>query len=299
MRNLLIGNGLNLTNKENDFLYNNRIVFRFKENLKKYYQICKEMFRITIYNFDGLLDSINENEGIEIVAGKVFDYIHDEVRKTGEFSWNDCYRLIELISEIAIKSIFFENKTFKIPTISDEYQEKIKNTYNNIFSLNYIEDWDIENKVIYLHGNIKKYINNYCDISSKLLTYNDVYKKFKNKDAIKIDFSEIIFIPTNYLVDKYIYVEEGLFPQKCGLNVYPANDLFPDGGRAIYGKIEEIDSLDIFGVSPYGDEALIKKISKIPQIRIYIYNLNQNEILKWKEKGINAEFIDSKEFLKE
>lgn len=298
MRNLLIGNGLNLTNKENDFLYNNRIVFRFKENLKKYYQIFKEMFRLTIDNFDGLLDSINENEGIEIVAGKVFDYIHDEVKKTGEFSWNDCYRLIELISEIAIKSIFFENETFKIPTISDEYQEKIKNTYNNIFSLNYIEDWDIENKVIYLHGNIKKYINNYCDISSKLLTHNDVYKKLKNKDAIKIDFSEIIFIPTNYLVDKYIYVEEGLVPQKCGLNVYPANDLFPNGGRSIYEKIEKIESLEILGVSPYGDEALIKKISKIPQIRIYIYNLNQNEILKWKESGIEAEFVDSEEFLK-
>ena len=180
MRNLLIGNGLNLTNKENDFLYNNRIVFRFKENLKKYYQIFKEMFSITFYDFDELLDSINENEGIEIVAGKVFEYIHDEVKKTGEFSWNDCYRLIELISEIAIKSIFFENETFKIPIISDEYQYKIKNTYNNIFSLNYIENWDLENTVIYLHGNIKKYINSYCDISSLLLTHNDIYKKLRN-----------------------------------------------------------------------------------------------------------------------
>lgn len=299
MRNLLIGNGLNLTNKENDFLYNNRIVFRFKENLKKYYQIFKEMFSITFYNFDELLDSINENEGIEIVAGKVFEYIHDEVKKIGEFSWNDCYRLIELISEIAIKSIFFENETFKIPIISDEYQYKIKNTYNNIFSLNYIENWDLENTVIYLHGNIKKYINSYCDISSLLLTHNDIYKKLRNKDAIKINFSEIIFIPTNHLVDKYVYIEEGLILQKCGLNLYPADDLFLDDGRKIYESIETIENLDVFGVSPYGDDALIKKLKEIPQIRIYIYNLNQNEILKWKEKGINAEFIDSKEFLNE
>ena len=81
--------------------------------------------------------------------------------------------------------------------------------------------------------------------------------------------------------------------------MYPADDLFLDDGRKIYESIETIENLDVFGVSPYGDDALIKKLKEIPQIRIYIYNLNQNEILKWKEKGINAEFIDSKEFLNE
>lgn len=66
-----------------------------------------------------------------------------------------------------------------VPIDKDEYQYKIKNTYNNIFSLNYIENWDLENTVIYLHGNIKKYINSYCDISSLLLTHNDIYKKLR------------------------------------------------------------------------------------------------------------------------
>lgn len=69
-------------------------------------------------------------------------------------------------------------------------------------------------------------------------------------------------MPTNDILNKYNYIEEGLFPEKCGLSVYPANDLFLYGGKDMYS------------------------------------DLNESEINKWREFGVNANFIDSKEFLK-
>ena len=296
MKSLLIGNGLNLTNSKNNFLWIEDIYIRFRVNLTNSKKLFEEMFNINMLNIEDIIPS-KKFTGIEELSGILFEYIYNEISSKREFNWNDCYRLLELISEISIESIFFENNKFNKPVISEIYINKIKNEYENIFSLNYIENWDKTNKVKYLHGNIKKYCNDCTKICSSILCHNDVYKNYQPLKCKKIDFNDIIFIPTNKILTKYEYIEEGLYPNKCGLQLYPANDLFPYSGRKIYKDLANLDELDVFGVSPYGDEALIKKIKDIKKVRIFVYNNNDAEISKWKEYGVNATFIDSKNFI--
>lgn len=296
MKNLLLGNGLNLANN-NKFLDSQEIHNRFIENLREYWNLINKLLAIDNTDCEQLIQQLEfKNGGIEKETGKIFDYIHDEVISTREFTANDEYRLIEILGEIAIKSIFFENNKFLIPKISDEYIEKIYQ-YDNIFSLNYIEDWDNKKIVKYLHGNLKKYISGNSNIGSKLLNNNKNYTIFKKEKYEKIDFKDIIFMPTNNFTDKYDYINEGL-TLNDGLRL--DNDVVLSDGRDIYKDLDILEELDVFGVSPDGDEALIKRIRNVKKLKIYVYKLeeNKNEKRKWESFGINADFPDSEDFLK-
>lgn len=295
MRNLLIGNGLNLTNyTENCFLKPNEIYDRFIKNLTIYWNIINKLVDQKEMNLESLDKLLDSNKGIEENAGKVFKFIYDEITLKREFTWNDSYRLVEILGEIAIKSIFFKENIFLIPQITDEYINKITTKYDNIYTLNYIEDWCKGKNINYLHGNLKNYIKSYCDIGSRVLSNNAKYCEFKTNDYIKIDFKDIIFMPINDIINKYNYIVQGLCPRN---NLYPANDLFPYAGRDVYKNLEHLENIDVFGMSPYGDEAIIDKIKNIRNKSIYVYKLNNNEINKWKSYGIENCFIDSEEFL--
>lgn len=295
MRNLLIGNGLNLTNyEENNFLISENIYLRFIKNLNDYWNIMNELVALNNIDLEKLLLILNKNDGIEKLAGKVFQYFYNEITLRRNFSWNDGYRLIEILGEISIKSIFFKNDNFLIPKIANEYKNKIEKTYNNVFTLNYIEDWDECGIVKYLHGNLIQYVTDYCDIGSNILSHNKKYSNFKANEYKKIDFKDIVFMPTNDYINKYNYIVKGLYPRD---DLFPADDLFTYGGRDIYKDLNELENIDIFGMSPDGDEAIIKKISKIKDKRIYVYKLNKDEINKWKSYNIDDCFIDSSKFL--
>ena len=295
MQNLLIGNGLNLTNYEkNSFLSANEIGSRFVTNLIHYWPLIEKLINAKNIDLSAALATLDLSNGIEILAGQIFEYIFIKIKDS--FNWNYCYRLIEILGEISIKSIFFKNKQFMIPEITHDYISAIEK-YDNIFSLNYIEDWDIHSRVIFLHGNLTNYIQNYCDIGSNILSHNNEYQNFKKDNYQKINFLDIVFMPSNKIVNKYNYIKQGLVLNKCGLQLYPTDDLFSYDGRDLYSKLDNIDSIEIFGMSPYGDESLIRKIKQIKKIKIYVYNKNPKEIDAWINLGINAEFIDSKEFL--
>lgn len=121
MKNLLIGNGLNLTNyTENSFLEPNEIYERFIKNLKDYWNVINRLVNQNKINLEKLIKQLTHKEGIEENAGKVFRYIYYEITLKREFTWNDSYRLVEILGEIAIKSIFFKEKLFMIPKITDE-----------------------------------------------------------------------------------------------------------------------------------------------------------------------------------
>ncbi len=101
-------------------------------------------------------------------------------------------------------------------------------------------------------------------------------------------------MPTNNIVDKYNYIIDGLYPSN---DLFPAEDLFPYGGRDIYKNLDNIDKIEIFGMSPYGDKTIIDKIKKIKNKKIFVYNLEQDQINEWEKYGINNCFIDSSRFL--
>lgn len=278
MRSLLIGNGLNLTNyEENAFLKTDNIYIRFIENLTIYWNIISKLVYESEIDLEEVIEQLDSKDGIEKLAGITFQYIHNKITLKRKFTWNDAYRLVEILGEISIKSIFFKEGKFFVPKISDEYKNKIKKSYNNIFTLNYIEDWDEFGIVKYLHGNLKQYVNTYSDIGSSVLTSNKEYFKFKMNEYKQIDFKDIVFMPTNDIINKYNYIVEGLYP---GDNLYPADDLFPYGGRDIYKELDGLGDIDIFGMSPYGDESIIDKIKNIKNKKIYVYGLNEEEIKK-------------------
>lgn len=297
MRNWLIGNGLNLTNYEkNYFLAINSIYNRFINNLINYWELINKLFYQDKMDLEELVEKLDSSnkKGIEDIAGIVFQYVYEQIELKRKFNKNDSYRLVEILGEISIKSIFFKDNSFNIPKISDDYINKILNDYNKIFTLNYIEDWDKNSKVKYLHGNVKKYINSYCDICSSVLSYNKEYCNLRRGNYVKVDFKDIVFMPTNNIVDKYNYIIGGLYPSN---DLFPAEDLFPYGGRDIYKDLDSIDNIEIFGMSPYGDKTIIDKIKKIKNKRIFVYNSDEDEINEWKKYGINDCFIDSSRFL--
>lgn len=295
MRNLLIGNGLNLTNyEENAFLRADNIYDRFIENLTTYWNIINKIVYQSKMDLGELIQKLDCKTGIEKLAGITFQYIYDKITSKREFTWNDAYRLVEILGEISIKSIFFKEDKFFIPQISNEYKNKIEKSYDNIFTLNYIEDWDEQGIVQYLHGNLKKYVSTYSDIGSSVLSNNKDYCDFKTNEYKKIDFKDIVFMPTNEIVNKFNYIIQGLHPRD---NLYPADDLFPYDGRDIYKELDALENIDIFGMSPDGDESVIDRIKNIKNKKIYVYKLNEKEIKKWKNYGIEGSFIDSSKFL--
>ncbi len=298
MKCLLLGNGLNIAN-HNDYLMIDNVRTRFLSILKSKYKLFEKCLCIDSLNYEDLKDSIlKDNNGIEQLSGNLFDYFYNLLKINNKFCWNDCFRLIELIASISIESLFIVDGKYKKPIISIDYENKIKK-YDKVFTLNYVEDWDKENKCIYLHGNINNYLSNYRgqNIISNILKYS-LHLEAIPTNYLELDFSDIIFIPDNKIVDKHSYVGEGLFCGKCGLPVYPSDDLFLDSGKGdIYEKLNHVEYIDIFGMSPYGDKSLIDKISYIKNVTIYVHNMNSDEIKEWKKYLSNAKFKDSKEFI--
>lgn len=297
MKNLLLGNGLNIA-CDNNYLNTDNIKERFFSNLYLELNTIKELLYLENIDYEKILKFIGEEKGIEQISGKVFKYFYNELIEKSAFSWNDCYRLIEILGQISIQSIFVVNKQYKIPYINEKYKKKIAE-YDNVYTLNYVESWDDNTECHYLHGNINKYLKKYSGeyITTNILNANKFIAD-KNKEKIVLDLTDVIFIPDNPIVDKMCYVGEGLYINKCELDIYPSEDIFPYGGKGdIYSKLDSINGLEIFGVSPFGDKSLLKKISKIPNIKIYVYKMIPEEIEEWEKYISNAEFFDSSHFL--
>ncbi|MCK9289403.1 MAG: hypothetical protein RBS76_05540 [Acholeplasmatales bacterium] len=69
--------------------------------------------------------------------------------------------------------------------------------------------------------------------------------------------------------------------------------------KKLYKELENLKEITIFGLSPFGDDLLIKVIRNIPKVKIYVYNIviNFKEAKKWKEEIPHANLIDSNKFV--
>lgn len=302
MSYLLVGNGLNIANN-NSFIDNNNVYERFMNNFKAKFILFKDSLYLNDIEFREIEELIDvyRNLGIEQVTGYIFEYLAKAIiEKNGELSWNACYRLIELLAALSLESLFIVDGNVMYPKVSYKYKEKL-DSYDYILTLNYVEEWDTYNKCLYLHGNICKYFKSYQGqmIITSILKHTTEIKKYLNKDYIDIDIDDVIFVPSNKLVDKHAYVGEGLFCNKCGLNVYPADDLFPSDGKGdIYASLNSVEKIEIFGVSPFGEKSLIEKLTTIKEVIIYVYRDDEKEIKEWKKYIPNAIIKNSRDFLK-
>ena len=114
-----------------------------------------------------------------------------------------------------------------------------------------------------------QYLMGHSDIGVTLNTYTH------------LGLEDIVFAPSEVEKDKLVCVT-GISPSN---RLYPADDLFLYRAKELYADLDLVDELDVFGMSPFGDESIIEKINEKNLIRIFVYNKNENDETKvWESK---------------
>lgn len=100
----------------------------------------------------------------------------------------------------------------------------------------------------------------------------------------------VVFTP---LMDK----QDSLYVGHCpGKSFFPGPNTFLAKIPKLYVELNNIESLDIFGISPFGDVSLIKQLTSILDLRIYVYNMDKKQVDKWKELLNRDCCVDSSSF---
>ena len=267
-KGLLLGKGINSRIGVDSFSVDN-IWRRFIENIRKYKPVFEATFDITIYE-DEIVDVLlnSSNRGIETLAGTVYKYICDKIGS--KWSTNDDIRLQDLLTCIAITTIFLdENGKKKVNYKVDQLPDF--SVYDMVFTLNYYEFWDYNHIAVPLHGRVDLdaiHENINVLVSSLRMSYDKyreaVEKVARNNKVQIVNLSDIIFAPSAVIKEHLICVE----------GIYPSNE-----------DIKNVDELDIFGMSPYGDDSLIHIINTKLKVRVFIYNKDSNhETREWMRK---------------
>lgn len=297
-KGLLLGNGINACLELKD-LSVACIEERFRNNVGIYSPIFENLFGTKIKeNFWDCINNKSRLLGIETLAGVLYKYIKNN--KKDVWTDNDEYRIQDVIACICILSIFY-TKDGKINQSFNETRMPLMDGYDYIFTLNYIEFWDTDHKSIHLHGKVdlSKLRNekNAILISRNrmhLMEYSQSIEHIKRThNVIEFEPNNIIFAPEEIEKNNLISVT-GIFPSN---KLYPADDLFLYRGKELYTELDKVNELDIFGMSPYGDQSIIDKINSKNKVRVFIYKKDINEQTKvWEEKLTCAhELIDSSE----
>lgn len=115
----------------------------------------------------------------------------------------------------------------------------------------------------------------------------------KSNTIIEFSPNSVIFAPEGIQKKKLICVS-GVSPSD---NLYPADDLFLYRGKNLYTELDSVDEIDIFGMSPYGDDDIIDIINSKDMVKVYIYNKENNrETDDWiKKLHCPYELLDSME----
>lgn len=277
-KSLLLGNGINARIGIRG-LSETEIKERFRHNIYKASPSLEALYGITLSEdiCNDIIDSSQTN-GIEVLAGSLYKYVKNQ--KINVWTLNDEIRLQDVVECIALTSIFYDGKG-KICT--DLNPEKLLDTseYERIFTLNYKEFWDKMNECIYLHGRID--LDSFEDVENMLLVSRERNNLQEYQEAIKvikkvtnvqlINASNIIFAP-NCLEKKELINVAGVYPSD---NLYPADDLFLHSKKQLYIQLEGVKELDIFGLSPYGDDSLIDIINRMESVTVYIHNMKSNK----------------------
>lgn len=297
MRSILLGNGINARLKIEQ-LYTDKIFDRFVFDAKRYVPLLKSVFsnRITVKQIDDLFDKNNKNIGIETQARKLYDYIKNVAQPERDW-WasNDEHRLQDIITCIAITSIFYNDQGLIKPLIDKTLLPNLSN-YENIFTLNYYEFWDDNKKCIPLHGYFdykqlvdvpNAFIHN--PLRMNLQAYCEGIEKMKLKgNAVSFGPREYIFAPEG-INKKNLKCITGIL---CDGSWHPDEDCYLIEKRDLYKELNGVMELDIFGVSPYGDSDLINIIDEMKNVRVFIHEKVINpETEAWENKLKKCSYV--------
>lgn len=247
--------------------------------------------------------NVAEDESIE----KLVTILEESIIKNhkGYFTKNDEIRLEDIIVDIGLTSIFFNVKT-RINLKRQDVALKLAD-YKNIFTLNYYEFWDENHICKYLHGKFD--LSMYDNIKKKILIsekwknipeYKKIIDELHKENDIDILYrnnTDVILSSTNKHKDKLNYVA-GLYPSN---DIYPSDDLLLINCKQLYKELDGIEYLDIYGMSPYGDVAIINKIKNVKNVKVYVYDKehHDDQLKEWEKilSTTNCKISDSGEFV--
>lgn len=300
-RNLLLGNGINahlginglnmidIANRFADSLIKSSDFFDLMFGVRFTQEVCKELYSKT------------NKRGIESLAAVVYDYLASRIKR---ICINDRMRILDSIICCAITSIFYDGNRklgndYKIHNLPDFSK------FRNIYTLNYAEFWDRTERSVYLHGkyniasvrvNGKEVLHYSLERNRGYKGYNELVKKLEERfNMCELYTRDIIFSPEFY--KKAEMAAMGSYPSE---HLYPANDLFLHELKPLYVELEGIKDIEVFGMSPYGDEDIIKKLNGMDKVIVYVYNYKQNEEVQVWDKVLTCyhEIKDSMDIMK-
>ena len=200
---------------------------------------------------------------------------------------------------MAVNAIFFDDKG-KLPSKFSEDTLPNFASYDSVFTMNYYEFWDKDRICTHLHGffDLSAIRNDtqllFSSQRSRLNEYITAIQSISGNSEY-VDLNRIVFAPEGIGKDQLIAVR-GLYPSN---KLYPADDLFLLSPRKLYTELIGIHEIEVFGLSPYGDESLIEALNKIHHVKIYVYDKKNNkEGIIWDEKLKTEHIIvDSSEIM--
>jgi len=195
-------------------------------------------------------------------------------------------RLLDAIICTALSAIFYDGAK-RLGMVYDEFKLPKMDSFDKIFTLNYMEFWDDAHRCIHLHG---QYDNSLFHENGKtfILYSEERYRGFENYDKVVAKLRDtynlqpfytwnIVFSPEFSKKNEMITL--GQYPSD---KLYPANDLFLRERKQLYQELDGIKEIEIFGMSPYGDESLLEKMNNMEHVTVYVYNKEHNhETLEW------------------
>lgn len=283
-RNLLLGNGINMHLGVKGMSVS-EIASRFKKNLVISSPFYELLFSVTFT--DEICDKLfttDDKLGIELLAEKVHSYVIETTPKS--ITINLRMRLLDAIICTALSAIFYDGAK-RLGMVYDEFKLPKMESFDKIFTLNYMEFWDDAHRCIHLHG---QYDNSLFHENGKtfILYSEERYRGFENYDKVVAKLKDtynlqpfytwnIVFSPEFSKKNEMITL--GQYPSD---KLYPANDLFLRERKQLYQELDGIKEIEIFGMSPYGDESLLEKMNNMEHVTVYVYNKEHNhETLEW------------------
>lgn len=301
-KSLLLGNGVNIQLGINS-LKASEIRKRFSNNLKIYKPLIEKMFDVNMNKIIEEYSNVAEDESIEKLVTILEESIIENHK--GYFTKNDEIRLEDIIVDIGLTSIFFNVET-GINLKRQDVALKLAD-YKNIFTLNYYEFWDENHICKYLHGKFD--LSMYDNIKKKILIsekgknipeYKKIIDELHKENDIDILYrnnTDVILSSTNKHKDKLHYVA-GLYLSN---DIYPSDDLLLINCKQLYKELDGIEYLDIYGMSPYGDVAIINKIKNVKNVKVYVYDKehHDDQLKEWEKilSTTNCKISDSGEFV--
>ena len=296
-RSLLIGNGIN-AHLDVSALGVEDIRKRFFILFEKEKRIFEYLFgNKFVYNtiFEKLLKQ--KIHGIESLAREIYFSVRDG--KKNRWTENEELRLQDVITCLALNAIFFDENG-KINSSYNTNKLIDFGKYDYVFSLNYYEYWDTKYICKHLHGyfdlnvipNDTRFL---LSFERKMSTeYQEAIRSLPGK-VYYADLSKVIFAPEGIHKSNLISVR-GLYPS---INLFPMNDLFFKQSIRLYKDLMGVKEIELFGVSPNGDDSLIRILNRMKYVKVYVYGMKSSyETKKWEELlTVKHEIVDSKEIL--